>query len=155
MVELLLTLGLIGLVVTLLIVNADAFLQGLGPPPLKETFKTAVREARFQASFTKRPVYLRYDAEEAKFLISGESGNTIDAIDTELDADTVEVVFYELQPGTGTDFPSPRRTQREKTDALTFHPDRSSTPFEAELSVGRNESTHRYDAFSSIELVQN
>lgn len=153
MLEMLIVLGLIAVLTGLVVANTDSMLKGLGEEPLPDVLKRAVREARYQAAKNKTVAYLSYDEEKAAFVISGANGQSIETLPTGYDPewDSVEVDFYQILPSRGTSF-TVRRVQRELIEAVRFHPDRSSVPFEVELRMDGDLSNHRYDPFSDSEI---
>lgn len=146
-------LGLIALLTSLILVNTDSMLKGLGEEPLPDVLKRAVREARYQAAYHKSVAYLSFDEEKAAFVISGANGQPIESLKTGYDPerDSVEVAFFQILPTRGTSF-NFRRIDREKITAVRFHADRSSVPFEAEIRLDGNLSNHRFDPFSDSEI---
>src|SRR5690606_42017392 len=70
---------------SLFIVAAESFLnQGLGHRPVPIIFHNAVKEARYQAAYTKSPVTLRFDEEDASFHIEDLNGQRSEEHTSEL-----------------------------------------------------------------------
>lgn len=153
LIEILVALALIALASGLLVGNLGTLLKELGPEPLPTQLHLAIREARYQAALRKESVLLRFDAETATFLITTSQGTQIEARPTKLDPEeeTLEVTFRQYLPGRGLN--ADARQETIEIDHVRFNPDRSSTPFLAEVREGMEESTHRYDPFSDLELA--
>ncbi len=151
LVEILIVLGLIALVGGLIVLNADAFLRGLGQEPVEETFRKAVREARFQAAYHKQTVSLSYEPEEAKLLVNGASGDSLATFPLEIaDPNDVGLRFEQRLPFQGLRSFGDAETARAPT--VFFRSDRSSTPFNVVFAVERSAFTQRYDPFSAIVI---
>ncbi len=154
LVEMLLVLALLALLGGLVVTNIDGLLSGLGQKPLPEILRDAVREARFQAAFTKEPVFLVYDEESAALRLITAANNELSRLSTGYDPkkDRVRVKFYQILPFRGAEVTG--RYEHSPTPYVTFHPDRSSMPFEVELEAEGITSLHRYDPFSDVELEE-
>lgn len=150
--EVLVIVFLVGLLSGLVMVSIGAILNGIGTPPIDRTLRNAVREARYQAASTKEPVTLRYDEEAGAFVIEDSRGKELLSIPTGYGADPrdLEIAFFQVLPWEGT--ASIRDQETVPIPAVTFHPDRSSTPFAVELEVERERETLRFDPFSDIVL---
>ncbi len=152
LIELILVIGLIALIGGLVAVNAEAILRGLAEEPPERILQKAVREARFQAAHLKQPVLLRFDEEAAAFRVRGADGSDLATFKTGLEnaAPPLRLQFEQILPGRGMDRPD--REQTAPIDAVTFRPDRSSTPFQAVLRNAGGSFTLRFDPFSDIVL---
>ncbi len=154
LIELIIVIGLMTLLAGLVVVNVTPIFEGLGAPPIERTLKQAVREARYQAALEKEATFLRFDREASAFIITNAVNSELAKLTTGYEgkaADELEIQFYQLLPERGLS--SIRRTvDRAEIQRVRFQPDRSSTPFEAEIHFGRDVSLHRYDPFSAVEL---
>ena len=151
LVEILIVLGLIALVGGLIVLNAGAFLRGLGQEPVEETFRKAVREARFQAAYHKETVALSYDPEEAGLLINGPTGNSLATFALEVgDANDVDLEFEQRLPFQGLN--QLGESETAPAAMVFFRADRSSTPFNVRFELDRTSFTQRYDPFSAIVI---
>jgi len=152
LIEMLMVLGLMGILTGIVVVNADALFKGLGTEPLDETLRRAVREARYQAASKKTEVHLHFDAQSAQFTISDAGGQVLSNVESDYSEGEVEVTFFRLQPAKGIGIMARTETEARPVRFVRFNPDRSSTVFETHLRYDGLESRHRYDPFSSIEL---
>jgi prepilin-type N-terminal cleavage/methylation domain-containing protein len=154
LIEILVALALIALASGLLVGNLGTLLKELGPEPLPDQLQSAIQEARYQAAVRKESVLLRFDPDTATFILTSSQGNTIQTLPTHLDPEeeTLLITFRQYLPERGLNARS--RPETVEIDAVRFNPDRSSTPFLAEVREGPNESTHRFDPFSDLELAE-
>lgn len=151
LIELIIVIGLIALVSGLVVTGTRGILSGLGERPVEETLRFAVREARYQAAHRKETTVLRFDAGSASFSVETLNGARLKEFPTGYGRDDrLDVRFQQILPHRG--LRAGLRSQRSELDAPRFRPDRSSTPFEAEIRIGMERSTHRFDPFSDIEL---
>lgn len=150
LIEFIIVIGLIALVSGLVITGAGSVLRGLGERPVDEILTQAVREARYQAAMQKETMRLRYDSEGARFVVESETGQQVKAFTIGYDPENVDVRFFQVLPYRGTSRSG--FTNLSPLEAPRFRPDRSATPFEAEIRVYDDTSRHRYDPFSDIEL---
>jgi prepilin-type N-terminal cleavage/methylation domain-containing protein len=148
--EMLIVIGLIGILSAVVVVNANALFAGLGDEAVPETLRRAVREARYQAAAMKSETVLSYNTESGRFQISGSAGEILKELPVEENPDGVTVTFRRLQPGKGDSLALNRNPIRREVAAVRFHPDRSATLFEVDLRHGGGQTVHRYDPFSAI-----
>lgn len=153
LIEIIIVIGLIALISGLILTTAGGILRGIGERPAAETLALAVREARFQAASTKETTVLDFDSERMSFVIESDTGEVLGTFSTGYDEGNLQVQFFQILPARGT---SPTSMPRiAPLDRPRFRPDRSATPFEAELRVYDETSRHRFDPFSDIELSRN
>ena len=149
--EILIVLAIIAGLSGLIVVNINALLNGIGTPPLEKVLQGAVREARYLAVTEKDTVSLGYDEERGEFIVSSENGAQLYVVPTQRGADApVEVIFYHIEAVQGLS-DDPLDGERTEVLQVFFHSDRSSTPFEAEISEGTGSGRRfRFDAFSDV-----
>lgn len=152
LIELIIVIALVALVGGLVVINAEAIFRGLGEEPVERVLREAVREARFQAAYLKEPTQLAYDGETAVFLITGAGGQSLASFPTSETASPrdLDIQFEQILPEEGL-----TRNARQNTteiDAVTFRPDRSSTPFQVIIDQGPSPFTLRFDPFSDIVI---
>lgn len=154
LIEILVVLALIALLGSMLVVNITSMTGGLGPRPLPEILKRAVRDARFEAASRKEVVTLHFAAELGAFVVRDAAGQAVRERETGLGpgARGVAVRFEQILPQQGTSGWN-LRDRREEINALRFAPDRSSTPFVAIVEADGRSSEHRFDPFSNLEVV--
>lgn len=148
--EILLVIGLIAVASSVVIVNFVAFTDRGDSTAPEEVLTQAIRKARFIAAADRMTTRLRYD---------DESGHLrIDPTDERFEINSDfgregrgEIRFFLIPPAEGLGpFPDPERSTLE-TPAVAFAPDRSSSPFIAEIDSGRGTPTRlRFDPFSSV-----
>lgn len=152
LIELVIVIALIALVGGLVVINAEAIFRGLGEEPVDRILRKAVREARFQAAYLKEPVQLGFEEEGAVFLLTGSDGQSLADFPTGLDGtnDNLDVEFEQILPEEGLNRNS--RPETVEIGAVTFRPDRSSTPFQVIIDQDRRPYTLRFDPFSDIVI---
>lgn len=152
LVEFIIVIALIALVGGLVAVNAEAILRGLGEEPVERLLQKAVREARFQAASLKEPAQLRFDEETAAFEVTSRAGSPLAAFPTGLQGrtDRLLIEFEQILPEQG--LTRGGRTETAAIDAVTFLPDRSSTPFRVTIDHDRTRFTLQFDPFSDIVI---
>lgn len=152
LIELIIVIGLIALVGGLIVVNAQAILRGLGAEPVDRILQKAVREARFQAAYLKESTELRFSDEQKSFLILGANGGNLASFNTGAgnESTRLEVEFEQILPEQGLMRAGAADTA--PIEAVTFRPDRSSTPFLVRVYEGPRQFTLRFDPFSDIVI---
>lgn len=153
LIEIIVALALIALVAGLFVGNLESILQGLGPDPIDQQLHKAVQEARYHAAARKEGVRLRYDADAAAFILETETGTEIEQRPTGYDPKTesIEISFFQRLPGRG--LRGTQRSEQVPINAVRFLPDRSSTPFSAEIRTDQDRLLKHYDPFSDLELA--
>jgi prepilin-type N-terminal cleavage/methylation domain-containing protein len=152
LIEFIIVIALIALVGGLVAVNAEAILRGLGEEPVDRILQKAVREARFQAAYLKQPTQLRFDEESAAFRVITRDGAALAEFTTGLTgpSDRLRITFEQILPERG--LTAGTLEQTVEIDAVTFLPDRSSTPFQVLIDHERSPFTQRFDPFSDIVI---
>lgn len=154
LIELLLVTVLLGLATGLVVTSTSAVLRGINERPLPEILQRAVREARFAAAYQKVPTYLSFDRETSQFIVADPENEILHTLPTHDRSDdpSLEVQFFLLLPATGASFTGWTTPARRVVSRVVFHPDRSSSPFEAQLKYDEVTTWHRYDPFSDAEF---
>lgn len=163
LIEILLVLALIGLMVTFLALNAGHLIGGSRYEPPGRVLKKAVVDALYLSSENKRVAYLSYHEENATFLISNASGETLSshglfegaAEEPKRDKDdNPKITFRSIGPLSG---PAGGSTVFDEGQLLVkrvpFHFG-ASVPFEAEIEL-KGESDNeifKFDPFSGYHL---
>lgn len=152
LIEIVVVLALIAIAGTLVVVNAEGMLRGLGSEPNERIFQKAVREARFQAASLKENAFLSYDDESGMLSIFNEGGQLLAEFTISRDSSgkLTELVFEQLLPASGLD--SFSNEEAVEIQQVVFRPDRSSTPFRVTLRDNQDNFTLRYDPFSAIVI---
>jgi prepilin-type N-terminal cleavage/methylation domain-containing protein len=153
LVEMLVVIGIITILAGLVVVNVTPIFEGMGAQPPERTLRQAVREARYQATMHKETTYLHFSAPEGAFIVTNATGTEHARVETGFGADVPDLnfQFHQILPERGLGGPT-RRTETAPVPRVRFQPDRSSTPFEVEITWGRDRSLHRFDPFSAVEL---
>jgi prepilin-type N-terminal cleavage/methylation domain-containing protein len=150
LIEILLVLALMALAASVVLVNFVAFSErGESTNPV-DVLRTAVREARFQAAADRVMTELSYDSETGQLVVNpGAQSFALNSDFTEVGRG--EIRFYLIPPAEGLGaLPEPNDTRLEATK-VRFAPDRSSSPFVAEIDSGRGSPERiAFDPFSSI-----
>lgn len=150
LIEIIIVVALIALIGGLMAINAQSILRGLGEEPVEDLLRKAVREARFQAAYLKDSARLAWDEEESSFRITSATGSVISTFPVESNPEEVEITFEQILPFEGLN--RSRMSNTIEIGSVTFRPDRSSTPFQVRIEVGRDSFTQRYDPFSDIVI---
>ncbi len=155
LIELMLAMGILALITGLVITNIDAIFAGQNEKTLPQLLKIAVRDARYIAAIRKEIVFLSFDEEKKEIIIINSQGNVLSSFDSgkNVNNSSHQVTFHQLLPDRGTFFSSSQKPKSEAVKRIAFDPDRSSTPFMATLVYEDIESTHQFDPFSDLELV--
>lgn len=147
--EIILVFGLIALAAGVVIANFTTFLSFDDQADPEETLRAAIRSARFQAAGAREITSLRYDKESGALVV--EPGDSF-PLNEDFGSDgRAEFRFYLVPPAEGMDrFPDPASTRLE-TNEVYFAPDRSSSPFVAEIDTGQGTPLRLvFDPFSSL-----
>lgn len=134
---------------SVVIANFVAFADRSGELSAEETLSSAIRSARFQAASTRRTTELRFDKEAGSLTIG--SGKNFPLSEDYTANAAGEIRFFLVPPSTGlSSFPDPADSRLE-TKVIRFAPDRSSSPFVAEIDSGRGTPQRLvFDPFSSL-----
>ncbi len=149
LIELIIVIALIALVGSLVVVNAQGILRGIGEEPVERVLQKAVREARFHAASLKEETFLQYDEETGRLLVYDETGSSLASFALDGDGDDYPgIEFEQILPAIGRE--SFTDSEAIEIARIVFRPDRSSTPFQVNLQIGSARFSQRYDPFSSI-----
>ncbi|WPJ94669.1 type II secretion system protein [Coraliomargarita algicola] len=146
--EIILVFALIALASSVIIANFTTFLSFDDQNNPEDTLRAAIRSARFQAASERTVASLSFDKETGALIVSqGESF----PLAAPFKDGSAEIRFYLVPPARGmADFPAAERSQLE-TKEVRFAPDRSSSPFVAEIDSGFGSPKRIiFDPFSSL-----
>jgi len=153
LIEIVLVLALVALAGSVVIANFSAFADRGEEHTTEETLGAAIRKARFLAASHRTISELRFDKESGQLHIDGEG---IEPLAFPLGEDFAkdgrgELRFYLVPAAEGSEpLPDPMRSDLE-TSAVRFAPDRSASPFLAEIDRGFGSAERlRFDPFSSL-----
>ncbi len=150
LIEIVLVLGLIALAAGVVIANFIAFADRSEETDPVEVLRGAVRQARFQAAAERVVTRLSFDKESGSLVLRpGEASFPLN--EDFARGERGEIRFFLVPPAEGLGpFPEARNSRLE-TKEVRFAPDRSSSPFAAEIDSGRGSAERLvFDPFSSI-----
>lgn len=149
LIEIVLVIALMAIAASVVIANFVAFADRGNVTSPEETLRTAIRAARFHAAGSREVTSLRFDEASGALRLSSDQSFPLNA-DFGKDG-SGEIRFYLVPPAEGMGpFPEAVRTQLE-TPEVRFAPDRSSSPFVAEIDSGRGTPLRLvFDPFSSL-----
>lgn len=147
--EVILAIAIIILATSVVLINFASFTDFKGSQPPEEILYGAIRAARFQAASTRQTTELRFDKESGSLSLGGDTnfplGEDFGA------SEPGEIRFFLVPPSTGLASFSDPADSRLETQVLRFAPDRSSSPFVAEVDSGRGTPQRLvFDPFSSL-----
>lgn len=147
--EIILVFALIALASSVIITNFTTFLSFDDQIDPEETLRAAIRSARFQAASERSPAILSFDKEAGALLVSGGQSFPLTADFGAKGRSAIR--FYLVPPAEGMGpFPDPEGSRLE-TEEVSFAPDRTSTPFVAEIEAGQAPLRRLvFDPFSSL-----
>ena len=156
LIEIILVLGLTALAATAMIVNLASLVDREDTLTTEETLFAAVRKARFIAASERTITQLRFDKESNRLQISSNNSEveSFELDDSFKEDRSAEIRFY-LIPASGglAQARDPARTNLE-TKTVKFAPDRSSSPFVAEIDLGSGTPERlQFDPFSSLQVT--
>ncbi|MEO0510995.1 MAG: type II secretion system protein [Verrucomicrobiota bacterium] len=150
LIEILLVVALIALASGVLITNFTTFSDVTQEYRPEEILQAAIREARFTAAAERVTTRISYDDKTGNLLI--EPGDQSYGLGENFGTGGQgEIRFYLVPPAEGLrPFPDADRSTL-KTREVAFAPDRSSSPFIAEIDNGLGNALRlRFDPFSSV-----
>jgi len=153
--ELLLTVGLIGLLSTMFVWNINSMLKQSEIETLENTFWDAVEIAKRDSVFNRRPYTLRFNEDDLAFeLVSGEEiqAFTVDTNDFGGDTD-IEVAFQEELPENGSVLIGGRLVTTREIEYVRFFPDGTCSPFGVSLKIADYVSEISIDPWTGAEMV--
>ncbi|MGJ8651834.1 MAG: type II secretion system protein [Opitutaceae bacterium] len=147
LIEIIMVIGLIAFAGAMVVSNFASMADRGGKFTTEETLRAAIRQARFVAGSERMVIKLRFDDETGELLLS--SGDSFPLGEDFINRG--EIRFYMVPPAKGlSSFTDPEKTQLE-TDAVSFAPDRSSSPFVVEIDSGSGSPERiAFDPFSSL-----
>lgn len=160
LIEILLVIALIGMLMTLVVINIGSILRGgVSRDTPADVVREAVREARFISAREKRPVSLRYDAGSRSLRIE-ESQSEVPLREFQLKLGGVEgdgsraIRFFvqAAQEGFPRGEPPVWRGDALPVSGVAFTPDSGGSRFEVLIEEGGTMQRIRFDAFSHVEL---
>ena len=144
-------LALLAMGAMIAVTNFDAISRSFNRKPVEALLKKAVYEARYQAAYTRRPVFLDFNSETKAFQIKNEKGVDLsEAIETH--SEMLEVTFFPIRPETRIESPPEYAFANNPLGRIAFHPDRSATPFVVRLDLGSTSLSLRVDPFSNAAV---
>ncbi|MGB0744797.1 MAG: pilus assembly FimT family protein [Opitutales bacterium] len=150
LIEILMVIALIALASSVVIVNFTALADRGDTISPEEVLSAAIRRARFIAAAERIITELYYDDETGTLRID-PSGEQFAINEDFGPGGRGTISFYLIAPSIGLRrLPNPNEASLE-TKSVAFAPDRSSSPFVAEIDNGQGNPTRlRFDPFSSV-----
>jgi prepilin-type N-terminal cleavage/methylation domain-containing protein len=149
LIEIVLVLALMAVAASVVIANFVAFADRGGELSAEETLYSAVRSARFQAASSRRTTELRFDKETGSLTIGSDTSFPLNEHFAATEAG--EIRFFLAPPTTGLSSFADPADSRLETKVVRFAPDRSSSPFVAEIDSGHGTPQRLvFDPFSSL-----
>ena len=98
--EIVVAIALAALVTGVAIVNFDTSFGGIDARPPDEIFRSAVRQARFEAAMRQQRTYLTYDAEKNALVIVDNDGNPCGErpFTNTMNGEKFEIEFFPIRP---------------------------------------------------------
>lgn len=162
LIEVLLVLGLIGVLMGVVAGNASAFISGSNYEPPDRVLKRAALDAVYFSSERKRKSYLSYVEDQVMFTVTDSSGAILaehkvySKVDEDLFEDEElipEVFFSAVGPEAGEAGGSTNFTEEQLAlDRVAFHAG-CSQPFEVKIVFREESSTIKFDPFSGYVLA--
>ena len=156
LIEIVMVLGLMAFAAAVVITNFASLADRGDSQTSEEILQAAVREARFLAASERIVTELRFDKESGSLLILGETadGEPFKLDDRFNKSGPAEIVFYLVPPSEGLSRPTDPSRTRLETPFVKFAPDRSSSPFVAEINIGSGTPERMiFDPFSSLRIT--
>ena len=154
--EIVITLGMIGLLTTVFVINIDGMLRRGELDTLKDQFWEAVRDAKENAVYDRKPYVLSYSDEERAFVVSSGEKRSSFKIDTEALGDDVEiaVLFSEQFAENSYKLIGGKLVTDREATRVAFYPDGTCTPFTAELTIAEYSTIINIDPWTGVEMVE-
>jgi len=144
-------IALMGTMTALALGPGRALFGGKTYEPLSETLRRSVREARYQAVSTGHCMTLEWDPEDYSFVLRDATGEEIQRIQSEAGTANDDVIFQNVEPWERVEVPGTDPILEEIL-SIRFDPDRSCTPFVADVHYAGEDTRLRYDPFSNLRL---
>lgn len=147
--EIVLVLGLIALAGAIVVTNFASMVDRGNELSTEETLQAAIRKARYLAANERKTIRLSFDAESGSLILSN---NEQFPLGPEFGEDARGVIrFFLIQPSEGLSPVTDPEDARIETQEVQFSPDRSSSPFVAEIDIGSGTAIRiAFDPFSSL-----
>ena len=152
------TLIEIMLVVAVIALLSTVFITGIGvltlrdEQTLEEVFEEAVREGKWLALQSERPVIMSYDGEERVFVLRYGGGEALRKFPVPSRADSVHVRFLRERPRGTYVLVRGEFIETEPVGRVTFFPDGGATPFTVELGYGADTWSFPVDPWTGARL---
>lgn len=154
--EVIITLGMIGALSTVFVINIDNMLRRGELDTLEDQFWLAVRGAQENAVYDRKPYILSYSEDERAFVVSsGEERTTFQVIIEGFDEDPeIEVIFSEQYAENSYKLIGGRLVTDNEVIQVGFYPDGTCSPFTAELRILDYTRIINIDPWTGVELAE-
>lgn len=156
LIEIVLVLGLMAVAMAAVIVSFASLADRGNTQTTEEILFSAVRKARFLAASERTITQLSFDKENNRLQISCDNRkNETFPLDKSFeDSESTEIRFYLVASSQGLAPASDAIRTRLETKVVKFAPDRSSSPFVAEIDFGSGTPERLvFDPFSSLIIA--
>lgn len=156
LIEIVLVLGLMAFAAAAVITNFASLADRGDSQTSEEILQAAVRHARFVAASERTITELRFDKESGNLTISSETSTAEPfTLNESFNKDgPAKILFYLVPPAEGLSPPADASRTRLETNTVKFAPDRSSSPFVADIDTGNGTPTRMiFDPFSSLLIT--
>lgn len=152
MLEVLLSLAIIALLMTVLIGGSAALLKSRAVTP-SEVFWNAVQECRKAALRSGKEVRLTYATKEKKFVISDETATPLQEIPVPAAGEDLTITFLTTQKGASAILIGGVLIETATLPAATFYSDGTCTAFRLQIQRGPELSTLNIDPWTCAAVL--
>jgi prepilin-type N-terminal cleavage/methylation domain-containing protein len=155
MIEILLVIGLIGVLASIFVVNFDTLIRLNEIDTLEQAFWKASSDIRNRAMFERHIQDLRYDPESVSYLIgTGENPKRYAADTSDWSEDTeAEVLFKQKLSDDSYRLVGGKLITLREIPLVRYFPDGTCMPFILEIRVGGELRSIEVDPWSGAELL--
>lgn len=151
--EVLLVLGLIGLLTSALVVsiNRGLSLTGQKPVTVEDVFWQAVTESRKQALVHRREIQLSFDTKERQFIAASAGGTKTYPVEQ---PGEVQVEFLSTQKGGSSILLGGSLVETQTLPYTKFYDDGTCTPFRLQIRTGGPARTIAIDPWTCAPVLE-
>ncbi|MDQ8193699.1 hypothetical protein QEH59_04650 [Coraliomargarita sp. SDUM461004] len=147
--EVLMTVLLLAAILGLVVANYFSFDGALDKRPAESQIRLAVADAHRLARTHRETIFLSYDKEAERILLTNDTGKQFDSYNFPQGSDA-SVHFFRILPETQFEDEASFEHEEYAVNALRFQPYGPSAPFIVELKLASELIELRFDPFSSI-----
>jgi general secretion pathway protein H len=158
LIEMLLVIALIGIFSTIFVVNFATLLSESESQAVESAFWSAAREARLRALLERQPQWLRFEKDEAVFVVEEAGGGKPLKFDIDRkswDPGTeLEVVLEKKVPPNKFTLRQGELVDVREIAAAQFFPDGTCLPFQLSMTINGAESDIVIDPWTGARLLE-